>query len=67
MTAEEKIQYWKNKIDSMSHLELARFYRFSPCGHPVFTTVELIEYFDARFESLGGMTPEVSKRIGWKW
>ena len=56
---------WKERIDQMSHEELARLYRFSPSHHMVIQTPELWAYFAARFESFGGMAPEISKRIGW--
>lgn len=60
------IQEWKDKIDSMSHIELARLLRFAPNGHPVFNNqYPLYEYSQKRFQSLGGMTPEISKEIGW--
>lgn len=65
MTAEQ-IQQHKNKIDQMTHEEMARLFRFAPSGHPYFdTTSPLCGYFRDRFEELGGMTPEMSKRIGW--
>lgn len=63
---EQEIKQWKNKIDNMSHEEMASLWRFAPIGHPVFRNdLPLFEYFKARFDSLGGMTPTVSKRIGW--
>ena len=64
---EAELQEWKRKIDSMDHEELARLHRFSPPGHPVFNrdNDELYAHFEARFQSFGGMTPAVSKAIGW--
>ncbi len=65
VTAEE-IQEWKDRIDKMSHADLAALYRFARPGHPVFRSgLPLYNYFNARFQSLGGMTPEVSRKIGW--
>ena len=62
-TSEEQ---WMEKIDSMSHMEMATLYRFAPSGHPIFSTSgELFDHFMKRFNELGGMSPEISKRIGW--
>lgn len=56
-------QEWKNKIDTMSQLELGRLLRFSPSGHPVFDMKsDLYKYFEKRFK---GMTPDISKELGW--
>lgn len=53
-------------IENLSHYEMAWLWRFAPSGHPYFDVkLPLFEAFEARFESLGGMTPEVSKAIGW--
>jgi len=55
------------KIDAMGHEEMARLYRFAPAGHPYFNMeLPYWDRFMERFKSLGGMTPEISKRIGWK-
>ena len=66
VTKEEEFIEWKKTIDSMSHLELAKLYRFAPSGHPVFRADRpMFDYFMERFNSFGGMTPGVSKAIGW--
>lgn len=63
---EQEIQQWKDKIDKMSHLELANLWRFAPAGHPTCRTdLPIYEYFKNRFAKLGGMTPEISKELGW--
>ena len=64
---EEEIEQWKEKIDNMTHEELARMYRFERIGHPVFSSVydDLYQYFENRFNKFGGMTPAISKMIGW--
>jgi len=63
---EEKIAEWKETIDGMSHREMARLWRFAPSGHPIFRRdLPLFKYFDKRFNDAGGMTPEISKSIGW--
>ena len=56
---------YRKKIDEMSHEEMARLWRFAPVGHPIFDTRNgLAEYFERRFNELGGWTSEVSKKIG---
>lgn len=63
---ENEIQKWKAKIDAMSQEDMARLWRFAPVGHPVFVRdSKLYDYFNDRFQSLGGMTPEISKKLGW--
>ena len=63
---EKEINEWKEKIDNMSQWEMARLQRFAPSGHPVFdATLPLYDRFEKRFKELGGMTPAISKSIGW--
>jgi len=55
-----------DKINAMSQEQMASLWRFAPTGHPYFNaTLPYYEIFKARFAELGGMTPEISKRIGW--
>ena len=59
-------QDWMIKIDAMSHYDMAVLHRFSPSGHPCFNMKNAISsYFSEKFKLLGGMTPEISKRVGW--
>lgn len=60
-----ELKKWKDKIDEMSHLQMATFYRFAPSQHEIIQTPELWKYFDDRFKAAGGMTPAVSKSIEW--
>ena len=61
-----EIDDWKKTIDEMSHEELAALHRFAPAGHPVFNiNFPISGYFEDRFKELGGMTPEVSRKIGY--
>lgn len=55
------------KINSLSHFGMAKLWRFAPSGHPYFDKrLPYWEMFKKRFEELGGMTPEISKELGWK-
>jgi hypothetical protein len=65
--AEIEIQNAKTDIDSMSQEAMASLWRFAPSGHPYFDArnFDLYEYFRARFKEKGGMTPAISKSIGW--
>ena len=65
--AEDEIKQWEEKIDKMSQAEMAHLRRFAPAGHVVFdSSLPLSKYFEERFKKLGGMTPGISKAIGWK-
>jgi len=64
---QELSQEQKEKIDKMTQMEMARLYRFAKPGHPYFvygTPVAI--YFNEVFEKRGGITPEVSKLMGWE-
>jgi len=53
-------------INNMSHIEMARIWRFTPSGHFCFDSdLPYFEIFKKRFEDFGGMTPEIFKEIGW--
>lgn len=57
---------WKERIDRLSQEDCARLQRNARLGHPVFRSdLPLYAYFKEHFDKLGGMTPEISKRIGW--
>jgi hypothetical protein len=63
MSEQEEI----DKINSMSHIEMAHLYRFAPAGHPYFIAGSpLSEAFYKRWNELGRMTPAISKAIGWE-
>lgn len=61
---EDMIREHKALIDQMSHHQMARLWRFAPVGHPYFQP-PLSDYFTERFMALGGMTPAISKNLGW--
>lgn len=54
----------KKLIDGMSHYDMAYKVRFSPAGDRLMCGATG-DYFLARYNELGGMTPEISKRLGW--
>ncbi len=62
MTVEEK-----QEIDNMSHEKMARIWRFSPSGTKYFSgESDVSNYFYDAFKTHGGMTTEISKKIGWE-
>jgi hypothetical protein len=64
MSPEQMIEELE-KIKVLSHEEMARLQRFAPSGHIYFDKrLPLSVAFEMRFKGLGGMTPEVSKKIG---
>lgn len=54
----------KKLIDGMSHYDMAYKVRFSPTGDRLMCGATG-DYFLTRYNELGGMTPEISKRLGW--
>ena len=53
------------EINAMSREEMCHLWRFAPSGHPYFdSTKPYYEVFKARFDKLGGFSPEISKKIG---
>lgn len=54
-------------INALSQMEMAGLWRNAPIGHPYFDKkLPLFAVFEKRFKELGGMTPAVSKAIGWE-
>ena len=63
---QEEIDAWIERINDMSHEQMCYLWRFSPSGHPIFdSSLSLFEIFNEKFQQLGGMTTEISKKIGW--
>ena len=63
---EIEIQQEIRKFNNMTQTEMATIWRFSASGHPYFDSrLPLYEVFKERFVKLGGMTPAISKTIGW--
>ncbi len=64
LTNEQKTEL--KKIYGLTQRGMAHKWRFAPTGHPWFdTTKPYFKHFKRRFKRLGGMTPEISKSIGW--
>lgn len=57
----------KEEINNLTHLQMAKLWRFHPAGHPYFRSdcLVLFDHFNKRFQSYGGMTPHISKLLGW--
>ena len=51
------------QVEAASHEQLARWYRFLPSGENA-ADQKIIMRIAERFEKLGGMTAELSKKIG---
>ncbi len=52
------------QVEKASHADLARWHRFLPIGDTP-QQKKIMKRIDERFKKLGGMTPEISKRIGY--
>lgn len=62
---EKWINDWCDWVTGLSHTQCAFLHRFAPSGHPVFDNrYPIYGKFKARFDYLGGMTPQISKAIG---
>ncbi len=54
-------------INNLTYWEMGHLYRFAPSGHLYFeSNSQLNKYFMDKFKQLGGMTPSLSKSIGWE-
>ena len=53
-----------SEVDGAGIEQLARWYRFLPSPNNELQ-VEIMNKVVSTFDSLGGFTPELSKRIGW--
>jgi predicted DNA-binding protein YlxM (UPF0122 family) len=54
-------------IEKLTQIEACKLWRFAPPSHPYMVSDSvLFKAYKAKFEALGGMTPEISKLIGWE-
>jgi hypothetical protein len=51
------------EVETANKEQLARWYRFLPSGEPA-SEQKIMTRIAERFEKLGGMTPQLSKKIG---
>jgi MoxR-like ATPase len=63
----ETFEELKLEVDTLTHEQMCRMWRFSSGNPKYFDNREPIsEYFkDRLFQHFGGFTPEISKQIGW--
>jgi hypothetical protein len=52
------------EVEKADHEQLAKWYRFLPCGETT-EQQKIMDRIEERFKKLGGMTPELSDRIGF--
>ncbi len=52
------------QVEKASHEQLGRWYRFLPSGDSK-EQQKVLDRIAERFKKLGGMTPELSKRLGF--
>ena len=52
------------QVEKASHEQLARWYRFLPAGEGK-EHQKILDRLGQRFKALGGMTEEISKKIGF--
>jgi hypothetical protein len=52
-----------DEVEKADDEQLARWYRFLPSGETV-AEKKIMKRIAKRFEKLGGMTPELNKKIG---
>ncbi len=66
----------EEEIKNASHYQLAKWWRFLPSPGFAHTDslnweelmlfeIKLMDLITVRFKKLGGMTPEISKQLGW--
>lgn len=66
LTDEEARQ--KADIDRMTHEDMARLDRYHSYSHPYYKPDSFAAvYFEDKYRELGGMTPHVSRKVGFKW
>jgi hypothetical protein len=54
----------KEQIDKMTQFEMAYMWRFAKLGEPLLQG-DTGDYFVEVFKEKGGMTPEISRLLGW--
>jgi hypothetical protein len=63
----EEVQSAINDVNNMTHYELARLWRFGTSDHLYIKTPAIFDAVMNRlFEHFGGITPSISKQVGWE-
>ena len=52
------------QVEQADHEQLSRWYRFLPVGTSEYE-LQVVNQVFARLNEKGGITPEISKKIGW--
>jgi hypothetical protein len=52
------------EVQFADHEQLARWHRFLPAAK-TYEQTRLMDYISRRLQNLGGITPELSEKIGW--
>lgn len=52
------------QVENADHEQLGRWYRFLPCGDSL-AQKKICDRIAERLKELGGMTPDLEKRIGY--
>jgi len=53
------------EVDEASYAQICAWFRFLPSPETQ-DQMAILDYILCRFEELGGMTPEISKKLGWE-
>ena len=61
---EKTLEELKREIDALDQYEMCRLWRFAPAGHPYFQG-DVGTYFTLKLREKGGMTPDISKSLGF--
>lgn len=56
----------RERIDNMTHYNVCYLLRHGSSSDIIFQDKSLWEHFLKKYRKGGGMTPELSKQIGWK-
>lgn len=61
----DNVQNNLDHINTLSHIELCRLWRFARAGEPLLQGVCGDRVKERLFTEFGGFTPAISKLIGW--
>lgn len=55
----------EKEVDKANHLQVCEWYRFLKTPEND-SQKNILKFICERYKSFGGMTPKISKQIGWK-